>query len=244
MESSYIVRGIVQKGDCIVLGRKAKGRPPHPDAWHLPGGGVEDAEKAAKLFRRGDYDNAYFHEEVQREIRAKLSIEVKNIRCLAPQYLDEPLEDEMPDEKGELTHYYSLQYICDYAGGELKAGDGLAGGKWIKRADLYKYALAPPDQAALRALGWLVYKNPDGTVTSPLDNLALWPFMGTIAWQTAGPLLILGIGGALLDRRAHTTPLLLLLGVAASVGVSYVLVRGTVRRLQRQIDARTRHKES
>jgi uncharacterized membrane protein YfcA len=64
----------------------------------------------------------------------------------------------------------------------------------------------------------------------------LWALVGNVAWQVAGPILILGIGGALLDQRIHTTPLFLLLGVLLSLAVSYVLVRGTVRRIQAQVD--------
>jgi hypothetical protein len=68
----------------------------------------------------------------------------------------------------------------------------------------------------------------------------LWALVGNVAWQVAGPILVLGIGGALLDRWAHTTPLFLALGVILSVGVSYVLVRATVRRMQAQIDTLVR----
>ncbi|HUC86796.1 MAG TPA: AtpZ/AtpI family protein [Candidatus Saccharimonadales bacterium] len=68
------------------------------------------------------------------------------------------------------------------------------------------------------------------------EGISVLGLVSTVAWQAAGPMLVLGIGGALLDRRLHTTPLLLLLGIAASVALSYVLVRDTVRRLQRHVD--------
>ncbi len=238
MNTRYIVSGIVQKGDLIALGKKAQGRPPYPDAWHLPGGGVEDAALAASLFRRGDYDNDYFHQEVRREIREELGIEVKSVRCLVPQFLDEPLEDKTPNKQGEMTHYYFLGYLCDYASGELAAADDLEVAHWVKKSELSSYSLTPPSQVVFRELGWLTYKNPDGSITSPLDHLPLWPLMSTVAWQVAGPILVLGAGGALLDRHLHTSPLLMLLGVIASLAVSWILVRSTVRRLQRQIEHR------
>jgi putative F0F1-ATPase subunit (Ca2+/Mg2+ transporter) len=68
------------------------------------------------------------------------------------------------------------------------------------------------------------------------EGISVWGLVGSVAWQAAGPILILGIGGAMLDKRLHTTPLLLLLGIAAAFALSYVLVRDTVRRLQRRVD--------
>jgi ADP-ribose pyrophosphatase YjhB (NUDIX family) len=240
MKSCYIVSGIIQKDDAIALGRKANGRGPYPDTWNLPGGGVKDAQRAAALFQRTDYDNAYLHEELQREIREGLGVEVANIRCVAPTDITEPDEAKTSDKHGELTHYYFLVYLCDYARGELTAGDDLAEALWVPRGKLATYPLNPPSQKLFHELGWLTYRNPDGSVTSPLDNLPLWPLISAVAWQTAGPILILGIGGALLDRRLHTGPLLMLLGVILSFAVSWVLVRSTVRRWQHHVQPHTK----
>jgi len=239
MKSRYIVSGIIQKGDAIALGRKAKGRSPYPNTWHLPGGGVEDVQRAAQLFQRTDFDNPYFHQELQREIREELGVEVTTIRCVAPADVAEPDEAKTPNRNGELTHYYFLVYFCDYVSGELTPGDDLVEATWVPRGKLATYPLTPSGQKLFHELGWLTYRNPDGSVTSPLDNLSLWPLMSTVAWQVAGPILILGIGGALLDRRLHTGPLLMLLGVILSFAVSWVLVRSTVRRLQRSVQPRS-----
>jgi len=67
-------------------------------------------------------------------------------------------------------------------------------------------------------------------------GINVWVLVGTIGWQAAGPILILGVGGAYLDKYLHTSPWIMLLGVAASFAVSYVLVRGTVRRMQRRVE--------
>ncbi len=244
MNTRYTVSGVVQKGTQIVLGRKEPGRIPYPGTWHTPGGGARDAELAAKLWLRQDFDNQYFHDELRRELREELSIEVKNIRCVAPHYLDAPQEIQVENKHGVMTHHYCLEYVCDYASGELKAGDDLVEAEWVEKSALHTYNLSPPSQNLFRALGWLAYRNPDGQVTSPFDGVRVWALMGTVGWQVAGPLLLLGIGGALLDRRLGTGPLFMLLGAAAAIAVSYVLVRGTVRRMQAEVAARAPHKES
>ncbi|HUC20140.1 MAG TPA: hypothetical protein VMR98_01435, partial [Candidatus Polarisedimenticolaceae bacterium] len=87
MKTRYGIYGVVQKGTQIVLGRKAEGQLPYPDVWHTPGGGVDGSEQAAKLWARQDYDNPYFHDELRRELREELGVEVANIRCVVPQYL-------------------------------------------------------------------------------------------------------------------------------------------------------------
>ncbi len=41
MNSRLIVVGLIRKGDSVLLGKKAAGKGPYPDSWHIPGGGVE-----------------------------------------------------------------------------------------------------------------------------------------------------------------------------------------------------------
>ncbi len=238
MKSRYIVSGVVQKGTQVVLGRKAKGRLPYPDTWHTPGGGVEDAALAAKLWQRQDYDNAYLHAELRRELREELGIEVKNIRCVVPEYLDEPQEVDAPNKHGEMVYHYCLEYLCEYDSGEMKAADDLVEAVWVETNQLHTYELSPPSQALYRALGWLAFRNPEGQVASPLDGLRVWALVGTVGWQAAGPLILLGFGGGLLDRQLGTTPLFLLGGCVVAIALSYVLVRGTVRRMQAEVNRR------
>jgi F0F1-type ATP synthase assembly protein I len=69
-----------------------------------------------------------------------------------------------------------------------------------------------------------------------LVGVNAWALVFHVGWQAAVPILVLGIGGAFLDKHYHTTPLFLLIGVACAFGLSYVLVRGTVRRMQRHVD--------
>ncbi len=155
MNCRYIIAGIVQNGDKIILGKKTKGQPPYPDVWHTPGGGVENFEKAKFLFDKKDYDNEFFHSELKREIKEETGVEIKNIKNIVPQHRSVPREAETENKDGEMTHYYFLEYLCDYAGGELKPNDDLAQAKWVDRNNLKNVSLTPPSQEMYRELGWL-----------------------------------------------------------------------------------------
>lgn len=155
MNTRYIVAGIVQKGDQVILGKKAKGRAPYPDVWHTPGGGTEDPQLSEQLITKEDYDNPYFHQELQRELREELGVEVTNIHCIVPRYRTTLREGNTPNKDGEPTHYYFLEYLCDYASGQLKPAADLAEAQWVNKTDLKGVNLTPPSQEMYRELGWL-----------------------------------------------------------------------------------------
>lgn len=155
MNTRYIVCGIIQKGDEAVLGKKAKGVPPYPDVWHTPGGGANDTDLAKELYDTGDLNNIYFQEELKREMREELGVEITNIQNIVPRYRAEPRQAETPNKHGEMTHYYFLEYLCDYIGGELKPADDLVEAEWVKKSDLKNYSLTPPSTAMYKELGWL-----------------------------------------------------------------------------------------
>ena len=151
----YIVCGVVQKDDQIALGKKAKGQAPYPDFWHTPGGGVEDQDRAKILFDCRDFDNSYFHEELQREIGEELGIAITDIHCIVPKYRSEPRQGETVDKTGNRTHYFFLEYLCHYVGGELKPGDDLAQVQWVKKSDLQNIPLTPPSKDLYTELRWM-----------------------------------------------------------------------------------------
>ena len=155
MNQRYIVAGIVQSGDRIILGKKAQGQPPYPDVWHTPGGGANDLEKAKRLYNARDYDNEYFHSELARELREELGITVTNIANIVPKYRPVPREDDTVDKCGKMTHYFFLEYLCEYVEGELHPSDDLAEAKWVSRSDLSNHELTPPSQEMYRELGWI-----------------------------------------------------------------------------------------
>ena len=154
MKIRYIVAGIVQKGDLIILGRQIKKRSPYPGTWVTPGGGVEDVEKAKILFDSAQYNHPFFHEELRRELREELGVEVNNIHCIIPTYRKVPREGDVIKE-GKRMHYYFLEYLCDYASGEVRAADDVADAQWFHKSDLSKIPLSPPSQEMYRELGWI-----------------------------------------------------------------------------------------
>ena len=155
MNTRYIVAAIIQKGDQIIIGKKPKGQPPYPDVWQIPGGGVEDKQKAIELISVELYDDIYFHNELKREVREELGIEIANIHCIVPQYRSKPREGETKNKHGELTHYVFLEYLCDYVNGKIKAADDLAEAKWIAKSELKNISVTPPSAEMYRELGWI-----------------------------------------------------------------------------------------
>jgi len=155
MLGRYIVVAVIRDGDRFILGKKAKGKPPYPNVWHTPGGGVDGFVKAKGLFEAGDFDNPFFHEELRREMREELGIEIKNIVCIVPQFRSAPREAVTENKHGELTHYYFLEYLCEYATGEMRPDDDLVEAKWVTKEDLKDISLTPPSQEMYRELGWL-----------------------------------------------------------------------------------------
>ena len=155
MKYRYIVCGIIQRGEEIILGKKAKGVPPYPDVWHTPGGGADDDGVARELYEKGDFNNIYFQNELKREMKEELGVEITNIQNIVPKYRAYPREAETPNKHGEMTHYFFLEYLCDYAGGDLKPSDDLAEAMWVKKVELKNYSLTPPSQEMYRELGWL-----------------------------------------------------------------------------------------
>lgn len=155
MNTRYIVCGIIQDDNKIILGKKAKGRPPYPDVWHTPGGGTEDRALSEKLFGAKDFDNEYFHQELKREMKEELNMEIKNIKNIVPEFRAKPREAETQNKEGEMTHYYFLEYLCDFAGGKLQADDDLAEAGWVSKDELKEINLTPPSQEMYQELGWI-----------------------------------------------------------------------------------------
>ena len=112
MNTRYIVCGIIQHKGKVLLGKKSKGRPPYPDVWHTPGGGVNNNTLAQTLIANNDFDNIYFQNELQREMMEELGLVIKNIKCIIPEYREAPREAVTKNKLNEDTHYYFLEYLC------------------------------------------------------------------------------------------------------------------------------------
>lgn len=155
MEDRFIVSAIICNGDRVLLGKKAKGRPPYPDVWHLPGGGTKNKNLSDELVKNQDYDNSYFQLELKREIKEETGLEIKNIHCICPQFRLAPREAETKNKDNREMHYIFLEYLCEYVNGKPKAAGDLIKVQWFSKNKLDKISLTPPSQEMYHELGWI-----------------------------------------------------------------------------------------
>ena len=59
------------------------------------------------------------------------------------------------NKHNELTHYYFLEYLCDYTKGTLVPADDLAEAKWVEKSEISNISLTLPGQGMYRELGWI-----------------------------------------------------------------------------------------
>ncbi len=88
-------------------------------------------------------------------MREELGVEIGNIRCIVPAFRPVPREAETVNKDQEMTHYYFLEYLCDYESGELTPDDDLAEAKWVPKDELKNMPLTPPSKEMYRELGWM-----------------------------------------------------------------------------------------
>ena len=155
METRVIVSAIICDGNRILLGKKAKGRPPYPDVWHTLGGGVNDAKKAMDLHENNLYDDIYFYNELKREIKEEANIDIKNIKNICPEFRSKPREAITKNKFNIDTHYIFLEYLCDLDNGLAKPSDDIAELIWIEKENLKSLELTPPSKEMYNELGWL-----------------------------------------------------------------------------------------
>ncbi len=136
MNCRIIVVALVRHGNSFLLGKKATGKGPYPDTWHLPGGGVELGRETCE-------------EALIRELREEANIEVKNLKKAV---WDTDVE---PNKHGEPTYYVFLQYTCDYSSGKLKAGSDMCALEWVPIKELKKCNLNKPTKIFLKKIGLL-----------------------------------------------------------------------------------------
>jgi len=153
MHERIIVAGIIQKDNYVLFGKKLKDRPPYPNVWHIPGGGIDDDFAfAKKLITEKKFENKLFHEELKREIKEETGLEIKNIKCVIPEYRENSREMETENKHGEMTHYYFLEYLCEYENGDPKPNDDLVELKWVQKNEIKDLVLTIPGQELFREL--------------------------------------------------------------------------------------------
>ncbi len=135
MKSRVIVVLHIEKDNKILMGKKSKDVGPYPNAWHLPGGGI-------------DLENESLEDAVKRELKEETRLEAENIERVS---FDEDYE---PDKHGVPTHYVFLVFKIIPKGKET-AGDDINELKWIEKSDLKNLPLTRPSEKYFKELGFI-----------------------------------------------------------------------------------------
>lgn len=147
-EKRIIVCGIVCNGNKVLLGRKANGVPPYPDAWHTLGGGIKNISKAKQLLLDNAYNASYFLEELKRELAEEAGIKIKNPINICPKYRKIPREATTANKHGNKTKYIFLEYLCELNlnGGNGHLGSDIVEIQWAEKEELKNIKLTAPSQ--------------------------------------------------------------------------------------------------
>lgn len=135
MKTKVVVTAIIEYKGKILMGKKPKDKGPYPNAWHLPGGKVEEDERIL--------------DAVKREIKEETGLEVKSIKRVG---FDDDIE---ANKTGELTHYIFLVFKCESTRLQAIPGDDIVKLKWFSKSDFKNIPLTRPSEKYFKEIGWI-----------------------------------------------------------------------------------------
>ncbi len=125
------VGGVVIRGNETLLIRR--GSEPLKDQWSIPGGTLELGET--------------LREGVARELHEETGIEVNVLDLI--EVFERVFPGDDGDPKNPRYHFVIVDYLCEAAGGLLRAGSDVTDARFVREEDLESYGLT---ETALRVL--------------------------------------------------------------------------------------------
>ncbi len=133
----YPTRPVVGVGGVVISGNEAllirRGSEPLKDEWSIPGGTLELGET--------------LREGVARELREETGLQVNVLELI--EVFERVFPGDDGDSKNPRYHFVIVDYLCEAAGGELRAGSDVTDARFVREADLDSYGIA---ENALRVL--------------------------------------------------------------------------------------------
>jgi ADP-ribose pyrophosphatase YjhB (NUDIX family) len=119
------VGAVIWRGDELLLIRRAK--PPLAGAWSIPGGHQELGETVMAALLR--------------EVREETALDVTILGLI------DVVDAILRDEAGRLSFHYTLiDFSARWIGGTATAGGDAADLRWVRLAELPRFALLPDTQ--------------------------------------------------------------------------------------------------
>lgn len=144
--NQLLVSAVIESRDGkILMGQK----PPHPqavypDAWHIPGGGIDDGETEEQAIRR--------------EVAEETGINDPNVALLDDKGRGEAVRTLKSGEKVLCKmefHVYRIQLGTDADATQLNGGDDLTNLTWFAKDELSTVNLTPPSVTLFKRLGYM-----------------------------------------------------------------------------------------
>ncbi len=139
MKTRIIVSAIIESSNGeILIGRKHSNRGVYLDAWHIPGGGIEEGER--------------IEEGLKREIREETNLEITDIQSI---HFSDDITTRIQNSQTEEIQMIFLEFKCKAETENFSPSDDLEVLKWIPKSEIRNYKLTPPGEKLFKFLGWI-----------------------------------------------------------------------------------------